>query len=551
MKKYTIGFLVLTAGIFIGFRIQSMMSGDNVFEQMKKFDFIFNTAYRNYVDEVDTGKLMEGAIEGMLGTLDPHSTYMSADEMKSVREDFQGSFDGIGVEFDMINDTITIISPIQDGPSEKLGIQAGDKIVKIDGENATGLSRDQVPKKLRGVKGTKVAVDIKRAGTKDLLHYEIIRDKIPLNTVNASYMIDKTNIGFIQVDRFAATTHSEMMDAVRNLKKQGMKQLILDLRGNPGGYLNQAFEMADEFLPAGDTIVFTKARKSENDELYMSSRAGELEDIPVIVMVNAGSASASEIVSGAIQDLDRGLVVGTTSYGKGLVQRQFETGDGSAFRVTIARYYTPSGRCIQRPYKDKDDYRKLVGRLELEEGDNMTHSLDKIKKEEAKKAGKEKINMDSIPIYYTKSGRPLLGGGGITPDYVVKADTSRLTALVSQFFGKSLYNDFVSSYMVSPNGQALKAKYQANFTDYLRNFKVTKEMSDEFVKLGKTKITDWKDSEFETDKEYVNLIIKANIARVIWNRSSFLQVTSSIDRQLNKAVNLFDEAEKIHARRKH
>lgn len=527
------------------------MSGDNVFEQMKKFDFIFNTAYRNYVDEVDTGKLMEGAIEGMLGTLDPHSTYMSADEMKSVREDFQGSFDGIGVEFDMINDTITIISPIQDGPSEKLGIQAGDKIVKIDGENATGLSRDQVPKKLRGVKGTKVAVDIKRAGTKDLLHYEIIRDKIPLNTVNASYMIDKTNIGFIQVDRFAATTHSEMMDAVRNLKKQGMKQLILDLRGNPGGYLNQAFEMADEFLPAGDTIVFTKARKTENDELYMSSRAGELEDIPVIVMVNAGSASASEIVSGAIQDLDRGLVVGTTSYGKGLVQRQFETGDGSAFRVTIARYYTPSGRCIQRPYKDKDDYRKLVGRLELEEGDNMTHSLDKIKKEEAKKAGKEKINMDSIPIYYTKSGRPLLGGGGITPDYVVKADTSRLTALVSQFFGKSLYNDFVSSYMVSPNGQALKAKYQANFTDYLRNFKVTKEMSDEFVKLGKTKITDWKDSEFDTDKEYVNLIIKANIARVIWNRSSFLQVTSSIDRQLNKAVTLFDEAEKIHARRKH
>jgi carboxyl-terminal processing protease len=551
MKKYTIGFLVLTAGIFIGFRIQSMMSGDNVFEQMKKFDFIFNTAYRNYVDEVDTGKLMEGAIEGMLGTLDPHSTYMSADEMKSVREDFQGSFDGIGVEFDMINDTITIISPIQDGPSEKLGIQAGDKIVKIDGENATGLSRDQVPKKLRGVKGTKVTVDIKRAGTKDLLHYEIIRDKIPLNTVNASYMIDKTNIGFIQVDRFAATTHSEMMDAVRNLKKQGMKQLILDLRGNPGGYLNQAFEMADEFLPAGDTIVFTKARKTENDELYMSSRAGELEDIPVIVMVNAGSASASEIVSGAIQDLDRGLVVGTTSYGKGLVQRQFETGDGSAFRVTIARYYTPSGRCIQRPYKDKDDYRKLVGRLELEEGDNMTHSLDKIKKEEAKKAGKEKINMDSIPIYYTKSGRPLLGGGGITPDYVVKADTSRLTALVSQFFGKSLYNDFVSSYMVSPNGQALKAKYQANFTDYLRNFKVTKEMSDEFVKLGKTKITDWKDSEFDTDKEYVNLIIKANIARIIWNRSSFLQVTSSIDRQLNKAVNLFDEAEKIHARRKH
>jgi carboxyl-terminal processing protease len=356
-KKIALYLSLLGFGIIAGVFLSPLISSDNLFDQLEKYKFVFNTAYKNYVDDVSANALTEAAIKGMLGSLDPHSQYINKEEIQSVNEDMQGSFEGIGVQFDIINDTITVISPIAGGPSEAVGILAGDKIVKIDGVSAIGLKQDDVPKKLRGPKGTKVELDIFRPGMEGTLKFTIIRDKIPLHSVSAAYMFYGTDIGVISVNRFSATTHEEIVNAANDLRKQGMKRLILDLRNNPGGLLNQAFLVADEFLPGeGDTIVYTRGRAFDANEVFRARKGQQLENIPLIVLIDNGSASASEIVSGAVQDLDRGLVVGITSFGKGLVQRQIPLPDGSAFRLTISRYYTPSGRCIQRPFEDKNKY---------------------------------------------------------------------------------------------------------------------------------------------------------------------------------------------------
>ena len=548
-KKVLFGLVTILVGVMIGVLLPPLISSDNIYGQLDKYKLVFNTAVKNYVDEIDSQKLTEAAIKGMLNELDPHSTYITAEDMKEVEEDFSGSFEGIGVQFDIINDTITIITPIPGGPSEGLGIQAGDKIVNIDGQNAIGIDRNDVPKKLKGPKGTRVNIDIKRWGVNQLLNFSITRDKIPILSVDASFMFDNSDIGLIRVNRFAAQTHNELIDAIKNLKSQGMKKLILDLRGNPGGYLQQAFFMADEFLTGGDTIVYTKARKPEFEELYKSSPGGLFEKLPLIVMVNAGSASASEIVSGAIQDLDRGLVVGETSFGKGLVQRQYPVGDGSSFRLTIARYYTPSGRYIQRPYKDKLDYRKLYGRLELEEGSNIEMALEKAKKDiikhnedELKKNPKSKniINVDSIETYRTKSGRLLLGGGGIVPDYIVKQDT--ITDLSIQLRMKRIFNEYISNY--HDNGKKVKEQY-SEFNKFYRDFKVTDKMLADFKKLAESKEVKWNDDEYKTDKEFIITEIKASLASIVWGYDKRVQVFYDIDRQIQKALTLFPEAMKV------
>jgi carboxyl-terminal processing protease len=547
MKKYfaTGGTVIL--GIVIGLMIQPLISGDNVFEQVKKFDRVLNTAIKNYVNEVDTQKLTEAAIRGMLNELDPHSVYISAEEMKGVNEDFQGSFEGIGVEFDIINDTLTVVSPIPGGPSESVGIQAGDKIVKIDGQNAVAIQRSDVPKKLKGPKGTTVVLDIKRDMNKDLMSFSIVRDKIPLNSVEAQFMIDGTDIGVVSVNRFASTTYQELMDALANLEKQGMKKLLLDLRGNPGGYLNQAEMIADEFLSQGDTVVYTIGRKPEFNEVYTARSGDRWEKLPIIVMVNAGSASASEIVSGAIQDRDRGLIVGETSFGKGLVQRQYPLNDGSAFRLTISKYYTPSGRCIQRDYSDKDEYRHLAGRLDLKEGSYINDAIAKIKEqvlvfnEKAKKES-EKIKFDSLPLFRTRMGRTVFGGGGITPDVIIKSDT--ITKLGVDVRSKRMFFEYVENFL-QKHGKEFRAKYENNFTDYLRKFKIDDKMMEEFKELAEKKGVKWDAELAKADMEFFQISIKATLARTIWDRNKSMQVFSYMDKQMLEATKLFPEALKI------
>lgn len=540
MKKTILVLSLVSVGAFLGIFINTAVSGDNIYEQLKKFQYVYNVAYRNYVTEKTPEELNEAAIKGMLEGLDVHSVYIDKEEMEKVSENFSGEFEGIGIEFDMVDDTIIVVSPIKGGPSEELGIMAGDKIVKIDDEKAVGMKRSEVPKKLKGPKGTKVAVDIKREGQKKLIHFDIIRDKIPIETVDANYMIDD-EIGYVTINRFAANTHAEMMKAVNELKQQGMKKLILDLRGNPGGYLTQAFYMADEFLKGGDTIVYTEGRRPEFNEMFASTEGGALKDIPLIVMVDAGSASASEIVSGAIQDLDRGLIVGETSYGKGLVQRQYDLGDGSAFRLTISYYYTPSGRSIQRPFEDKDEYRNLVGRLELDEGANLQHSLESLGKEK----GDDKINMDSIPIFYTRKGRKVLGGGGITPDYIVKRDTTRLTETVVDMRMKRIFYDFTYEFLRSEEGTKFKAKYENNFKDFYKNFEITEAMVKRAVEISKSKEIEVKEEDIEKDKDFLKVALKSTIAKIVWDSNKQMQVSSVLDRQLKKAKTLFNEAIKI------
>ncbi len=555
MKKKILSYILFViVGLSIGLLMQPLISNDGLYDQIRKYQEVISNAVKNYVEPVDTQKLTESAIRGMLNELDPHSVYITAEEMKGVDEDFQGSFEGVGIQFDVIEDTIVVISPIADGPSEKLGIQAGDKIVKIDDENAVGLSRELVPKKLRGPKGTKVRLGIKRSGKSEILTFDVIRDKIPLYTVDASFMLDSTDIGIIVVNRFAATTHDELVQALRKLKQEGMKKLILDLRGNPGGYLNQAFLMADHFLKGGDTIVYTKGRRPEFDEVYKSTPGGLVEDLPLIVLINAGSASASEIVSGSIQDLDRGLIVGETSFGKGLVQRQYPLPDGSAYRITIARYYTPSGRCIQRPFEDKTSYRNLVGRLELKEGSNIEHALEMVKKEikeENEKNAKDNkkgsnINLDSIPLYSTRSGRTVLGGGGIIPDYIVKQDT--ITRFSIQLRMNRVFYEYVDRYL--DNGRKLDADYRNNFISFMRNWKVTDKMMEDFRSLAESKGVKWDDDSYKKDEDFIKTEIKGTVARSLWDRNAYVQVFFTIDKQVNVAKGLFDEAIKIATKKK-
>ncbi len=524
-KKIIIPVIIImtVVSIFIGMKIQDAISDDKVSDQVRKFSEVLNLTSRYYVDNIDSQKLTESAIRGMLDELDPHSIYISSDQLKRVNEEFQGSFEGIGVEFDVINDSLTVVSPISGGPSEKLGILAGDKIVKIDDVSAVKITREDVPKKLRGPKGTKVKLSIVRMGMNELLEFTVTRDKIPLYSVDASFIIDE-NIGYIKVSRFAATTYDEFVAALNKLKGEGMKKLVLDLRSNPGGFLDQAFKMASEFLPAGKKIVYTKSRIKEFEEVYNSS-GGQFTDIPLVVLVNEGSASASEIVSGAVQDWDRGLVVGETTFGKGLVQRQFEISDGSAIRVTTARYYTPSGRTIQKPYeggKYKDPMR-----LDTLQGENFNH--DKDTKDTTK------------PVFKTFGGRTVFGGGGITPDFFVKLDT--LTKYSVQLRRLNLIYEYTEKYMTS-NRKSIENKYK-NYKEFIQGYTVSNEMLDDLTELAKSRDIPFDQTGFNIDKKFLETSIKAQIARDIWGNEGFYAVFMLSDDQVLKAISLIDEAAKL------
>lgn len=531
IKKFKIPFsvILLTLGILLGASIQKVMSSDSLTENLMKFNNVLSYTQKYYLEEVDTQKLVEAAINGMLNTLDPHTAYIPAKQMESVEEEFKGAFEGVGIEFSVVNDTLTVVSPITGGPSEALGIMAGDKIVKIDGNAVIGISNDDVRKKLRGPGGTKVTVTILRNGVKDPLQYEIIRDKIPLYSVDTHIMLDDKT-GYVSVTRFAETTTKELVDALNDLKKNGMQQLVLDLRNNPGGYLNQAAQIADLFIEGQKMLVYTKGRRVEFNEQLMSGEPSPFEKIPLVVLVNRGSASASEIVSGAVQDWDRGLVVGETTFGKGLVQRQFTLPDKSALRLTISQYFTPSGRCIQRNYKDKKDkkdyYEELATRDE-KDGENITHSTEK---DSAK------------PVYKTNGGRVVYGGGGITPDYITKAES--LTDYSASLLRGNVFYLWVVNY-INAHGKDIKAKYGNDMNSFKNSFKLSEKDVESFLDFAKEKKVEFKKDQYEKDKSYIVARLKAQIARNYWKNEGWYSVLLGVDNQLAKAVTLFDEAKNL------
>lgn len=523
-RKYLIPLflMLLSIGVLVGMKVNTAASQDDVFDNVKKFNEALTLVQKNYVDEVSTDKLTEAAIKGMLAELDPHSTYISADQLKRVNEDMSGSFEGIGVEFDIINDTITIVTPISGGPSEALGILAGDKIVKIDGVNAVGMTREDVPKKLRGPKGTKVVVGISRGGSSNLIDFEITRDKIPLYSVDASFMINN-EVGYVRVTRFSATTYDEFAKALNDLRNSGMKKLVLDLRNNPGGYLDQSFKMASMFIDRGKKIVYTKSRIPQYNDEYVSE-GGEYTKTPLVVLVNDGSASASEIVSGAIQDWDRGIIVGENTFGKGLVQRQYDLSDGSAMRVTTSRYYTPSGRLIQKPYEG-GEYKKMLVRVE--DGDNLFHDKD--------------TKDTTRPEFKTMGGRTVYGGGGVTPDFVIRLDT--LTEYSVQLRRLNLFLEYANDYYTA-NKESIKSSYP-DYIKFRDGFNVSEGMLSDFKSLAEKKGIVFNQEQWDRDLSFIQTSIKSIIARDIWGNNGSMAVFLATDEQFQRALELFPEAEKL------
>jgi len=530
-------FVLVLVSMFVGMEINQLISSDNIYVQITKFKDVLSFAEKYYVEEVDAQKLTEAAIHGMLENLDPHSVYISPKAFEAVTEDFRGKFEGIGIQFRVLNDTITVLEPIGGGPSAKLGILSNDKIVKIEGKSAIGFTDEQVRKNLRGPKGTRVKVTIIRVGEREPLDFEITRDEIPLYSVDASIMV-APEIGYIRSTRFNEQTNEEMQRALKKLKAEGMKRLILDLRLNPGGFLEEAVRMADLFIDGGTPaapkkIVFTKGRRSEFDEVYYAKTGEEYERLPVIILLSNASASASEIVAGAIQDWDRGLIVGETSFGKGLVQRQWKLGDGSAIRMTISRYYTPSGRLIQRPYegKEKSLYQREAFEREEEEGANIQHEME------------QKTIPDSArPTFATNAGRLVYGGGGITPDYIVKGDS--VTSLGASIRRRDLFVSFISSYL-DREGRSIRARYEKNFDEFKKSYKISDAMMIQFRSFIEKKGITIIENQFGHDRAYIEASLKAYVAQSIWGNESMFPFFLEIDRQFKLAISLFPEAEKI------
>lgn len=525
--------IILTIGLAAGIMIGATFAGSeqvtsNFMKSVMKFREVMSLIDRSYVDDVDTDDMVETAVTKMLEKLDPHTIYVSAKDVELSNSDLKKEFEGVGIEFNIFRDTIVVLAPLSGGPSEKVGLLAGDKIIKVDGETVAGvgITNRGVIDRLRGKKGTEVTVDIKRRRSEDLLEFTIVRDKIPQYSVEAGYMVDD-EIGYIKISRFAETTYDEFREKLKYLVDQGMKKLIVDLQGNPGGYMDRAVNISDELLNNNAMIVSQEGKEPRANAEYRAYRDGLFEEGAVIVLINEGSASGSEIVAGAIQDNDRGLIVGRRSFGKGLVQSMFRLSDGSELRLTIARYYTPSGRSIQKPYDEgfseyQQDFHQRVEHGELFYADS--------------------IKFDDSLKYQTTKGRTVYGGGGIMPDYFVPLDTS------SRYYMKLRNNNVVREYALTYFQKNEKKLKRMEFDQYLQSFKVDEKMLSELVALGKNFGVEYDSVGFETSEKIIKTFVKASIARNAWGRESYYPVINDINEIYLEALDLFDEAEMLAAK---
>lgn len=503
-------YALIAASIFITLSVSAQplrYTDRNSVEQINKFNQFYQYLNGIYVDTVDNNLIIEEAIKAALAKLDPHSAYVSVEEMKGVEESFSGSFSGIGIEFNVLNDTIMVVNPLVGGPAQTVGLLAGDRIVEVDGENVVGTSRLDVPKYLRGEKGSKVALKIIRRASREPLDFVITRDDIPIETVDAAYKIDDKT-GYIKVNRFAQTTFDEFADAYTSFGE--IDALVLDLRNNGGGLLDQAIMMANFFLPKGALIVSTEGRvaPSESQEAFFD---GPFRNGKVIVLINEASASASEIVAGAIQDWDRGVVIGRRSFGKGLVQRQIPLNDGSAVRITVAHYHTPTGRVIQRPYTngEQDKYYQDFADL-VNSGSDTIASIDK--------ADQYKTLV---------KGRTVYGGGGIYPDIYVKADTSNYTRDWARLINQGILNEFIISY-VDKNRKALEQSYPS-FDVFKDKFIVDSNILSQLYQSAADKNVEIDTEAIKISEEGIKVQIKALVAQKLWDTNEYFIITNSLD----------------------
>ncbi|WP_421920060.1 S41 family peptidase [Marinifilum sp.] len=516
-KKLRNGFTLLFLGVFA---ICGTLKAQSVKHQAIKYQNLLALVEAFYVDTVNVEKLTEDAIIKVLAELDPHSIYISKDEIKEMNEPLQGSFSGIGIQFNLLRDTLMVVATIPGGPSEKVGLRAGDRILEIDNESvaAIGMKNSDVHKRLRGEKGTIVNLKVKRKKEKELLEFVITRDKIPIHSLDAAYMINK-QIGYIKLNRFALTTADEFLKALTGLKDHKMQDLILDLRGNGGGFMTAAIEIVDQFLDAEKLIVYTKGLTTPRRE-NISTDKGIFKDGRIVILLDEGSASASEIVSGAVQDWDRGVILGRRTFGKGLVQRQFPLSDGSMIRLTTAHYYTPTGRCIQKPYENGlEDYH-----------------LDIIKRYNSG----EMISADSIHFpdslkYSTLvKNRTVYGGGGIMPDIFVPLDTTANYKYFNLMNRKNVIYPFVVNYM-DQNLETLKKKYP-KFENFQKNFEVSDEMMKQIVAIGEKEGIEKTEEDYNAVVDDIKLYIKALLARDLWESAEYYKIVNSENEFVLKAI---------------
>ncbi|MFM7193942.1 MAG: S41 family peptidase [Bacteroidota bacterium] len=511
--------ICVAAGLVIGYTAGRQLAPGSGGD-LQKLKEVMELVKRNYVDESDPSALVEEAITEMLGKLDPHSVYIPADDRQAANEDLRGNYEGIGMEFNIFHDTLTVVTPLSGGPSEAVGLQPGDKIIRVEDRDIAGigLTNSEVFKLLKGPRGTKVKLSILRRSRKS--EYTIVRDKIPQFSLDVSYMV-RPGMGYIKINRFSSTTYDEFSKALADLKLKGMNSLILDLQGNPGGYLDQAIDLADEFLPEGRKIVFTKGRNPGYDQNAMATGKGNFETGALIVLVNEGSASASEIVAGALQDNDRATVVGRRTFGKGLVQSPFTLNDGSELRLTISRYYTPSGRSIQKPYGGDHAY--------AEDMDNrFRHG--------------EFFHADSIRFndslrYTTVGGRSVYGGGGIMPDYFVPLDTTTTSRYLNDLYTVNALQEYTFIY-AEQNKSQLEA---IGLQQFLDEFAVNDEMVKALVAVGERNKVKTDRDDLQRNRKLVEVHIKAQIGRKIWKNEAFFPVINTLNEALWKGVELLDK----------
>jgi carboxyl-terminal processing protease len=520
IKNFVYWFSLLTLLVSV-----SVANAQGVQSQADKYKWLLRTVDSYYADSVKVDKLTEAAIIKVLSELDPHSVYISEKEVAEMNEPLQGSFEGIGISFNIFHDTLMVLQTIPGGPSEKVGLMAGDRILFVGDEliAGKGITNQDVFRLLKGEKGTLVKVKILRKGEKELLEFDIIRDKIPLFSLDASYMVDDKT-GYIKLSRFSATTTEEFVEALSKLKTNPkFENLILDLRGNGGGFLKSAYEVVDQFLEPGELVVYTMGLKNPRKD-YVSTEEGVFEKGKIVVLIDGGSASASEIVSGAVQDWDRGIIIGRRSFGKGLVQQQYNYIDGSMIRLTTAHYYTPSGRCIQKPYSDgveeyENDFSERYSRGEL--------------------FSKDSINVnDSLKFKTLVNHRDVYGGGGIIPDIFIPMDTSSYYKYFNQLIRKNIVNQFVLDY-VDTHRKELSKSYP-DFTYFKKNFKVSETMLNALWEEGVKKDIKKDEESVKYLNEYIVRHIKALIARGLWNNSQFYEVVNEGDKEINKALSIFN-----------
>lgn len=533
-SKYQIGLplilcIGLAGGVLIGASMSTTPAPRAIKDDMQKFREVLSLVENEYVDQAETELLVEDAIQHLLAKLDPHSAYIPARDREEASEDLRGDFEGIGIEFNIFHDTLVVVSPLSGGPSEAVGIQSGDKIIAVDDKiiAGIGIKSQDVFKYLKGPKGTEVKIEVLRSELEKPIQFNIVRDKIPQFSIDVAYMLD-SEIGYIKVSRFAMTTFDEFKESMEELKAKGMKKLVLDLQNNPGGYMNQAIDIADEFLKAGEKIVFTKGKDTRYNAESMSTRKGEFEEGDLIVLVNEGSASASEIVAGALQDNDRALIVGRRTFGKGLVQSPFDLEDGSELRLTISRYYTPSGRSIQKPYGNgnDDEYNKEVF-TRYQHGEFFV-------------ADSIKFN-DSLK-YQTLNGRTVYGGGGIMPDYFVPLDTTQNSEYFSKLFNVNAPREYAFNY-ARANKEWIE---KMGFDRYLKEFSVTDQMLAQLVSLGERGGVKPMYNDLQRHKRVFQTYLKAEIARRIWNNQGFFPVVNESNEILQEALKMFDRIPELN-----